>query len=224
MTLLKRVGSACINFFVKVLFAIQSRGVNRELVERNARRGNSSFRWFTLEEAAVAEALGRIIVPSGEETPGWDEVGVLDAPAIVTLDRMIAASPERQLAYSRGLLSFDIWALEQHKCRFAEMSQEDQIALFRAAEQFNQQHPGKTSALRRVWRRFDAITQVSKGVFYAARLQGQIRIDCIQVFYTSRVSWTWLEYDGPPMEEGYRSLVEPRELGASPRASVRWNG
>jgi hypothetical protein len=36
-----------------------------------------------------------------------------------------------------------------------------------------------------------------------------IRNDCIQIFYTSQVSWVWLGYDGPPMEKGYSNLIQP---------------
>ena len=32
----------------------------------------------------------------------------------------------------------------------------------------------------------------------------------MEAFYTSEVSWLWLEYDGPPMPHGYSNLLEPR--------------
>jgi hypothetical protein len=44
--------------------------MDKEQAHRDAQRGGDNFRWFTPDEAAVAEALGRIIVPSDGETPG----------------------------------------------------------------------------------------------------------------------------------------------------------
>lgn len=219
---LREIISNSLDAVVKFGLAAAEKGLAKELARRDAARGNGAYRWFVPEEAAVAEALGTIIVPSDEETPGLDEVGVLDAPATVTLDRMIAASPERQYAYSRGLLCFDIWALREHKRTFAQLSKEDQTALFRAAEQFSEASADRGSALGRVSRRLQYIAQVRQGTYFAGLLYSQVRSDCLQVFYTSRVSWTWLEYDGPPMEEGYKSLEERREQGSSPRVAARW--
>ena len=207
---LREICSNCFNSVANFGLAVAARSFDKELARRDARRGKGTYRWFVPEEAAAVESLGRIIIPSDEETPGLDEVGVLDAPAVVTLDRMIAASPTRQHAYSRGLLSFDVWALEQDKCTFSQMSTERQVAVFAAAERFNEAFTDRGSTLNRVLRRLQDITHVRKGIYFASLLYSQIRTDCLQVFYTSRVSWTWLEYDGPPMEKGYPDLVERR--------------
>ena len=187
--------------------------MSKELASRDARRGAEALRWFTPEEAAVAEALARIIVPADEETPGIDEVCVLDPPAIVALDRLVAASSDRQQVYSRGLLSFDRWALKERWCKFAAMAKDDQIALLRTAQQLHEGWTGGIPAIRKTWHRLRAIMQARKGSFLAAQLYPQIRSDCLQVFYTSRVSWVWLGYDGPPMEKGYPSVTTPREQG-----------
>lgn len=187
-----------------------SPGMTKELARREAERGKDTFRWFTPPDAATAEALARIIVPSDQETPGIDEVSVLDPPAMVTLDRLIATSPDRQYVYSRGLLSFDVWALKRHQRKFAELAQGDQIVLFKAAQHLHERQSGRISATKKAWRRLRALAQVGKGTYFAAQLYPQIRNDCLQVYYTSRVSWVWLEYDGPPMDKGYSSLVEPR--------------
>ena len=208
---LRKICTRCFNGLSNTCLAVASRDTSKELARRDAERGRNTLRWFTPEEATVAEAVARIIVPSDEETPGIDEVGVLDPPAIVALDKLATASSHRQHLYSRGLLSFDIWALRERKCKFAELPKQDQIAFFRAAHQIYEGWTDGSSALRKAWRRLQAITQVRKGAFFAAQLYPQIRDDCIQVFYTSRVSWTWLEYDGPPMEQGYPNLATPRE-------------
>lgn len=211
MAFLKRIGIACFNFLLKIRLAIESNGTNKELARRNAQRGSNSLRWFTPDEAVVAEALAKIIVPSDEETPGMEEVCVLDEPPIVTLDKLVEASSHRQQAYAYGLLAFDRWALNEHGRRFFELTKEDQTALFRTAQQMYEGWTGDVPVISKALRRLRAIMQARKGLFFAGQLYPQIRSDCIQVFYTSRVSWVWLEYDGPPMEKGYPSVTTPRE-------------
>ena len=208
---LRKICVRCFNGFLNIGLAVTSRGTNKEIVRRNASRGRGPFRWFTPEEAAVAEALAKVIVPSDDETPGTDEVGVLDEPAIVALDKLVAASSHRQQVYARGLLSFDRWALNERGRRFAELQEGDQIALFKAAQQLWERRNLGVSGIKRAWWKLKALGQVRKGVLFAADLYPQIRSDCLQVFYTSRVSWVWLEYDGPPMEKGYPSVTTPRE-------------
>ena len=210
MASLKRLIKSCFKPVMNLCLAVATRRIRKEVASRNSERGRGDFRWFTPEEAAVAEALGRIIVPSDDETPGFDEVGVLDPPAIVALDKLVASSPHRQEFYSRGLLSFDLWALKERKCKFSALPKEDQIQFFSAALEICDDWPRTPSVFRKLWHRFRTIRQTSEGKFYSAQLCGQIRSDCIQVFYTSRVSWTWLEYDGPPMDKGYPGLVERR--------------
>jgi hypothetical protein len=116
-------------------------------------------------------------------------------------------SPYRQYLYSRGLLSFDVWALKKHGCKFADMTKEDHIGLFRAAQQINEGLAAGVSILGKVWSKVRAITLAGNGSSFAANLYPQIRSDCLQVFYTNRVSWVWLEYDGPPMDKGYPNLL-----------------
>ncbi len=190
---------------------VASRGIDDEIARRDAERGHGALRWFTPEEAPLVEALARIIVPSDEDTPGMDEVGVLDPMAIDTLDRLVAASPDRQDLFSRGLLSFDIWALDHYGRKFVELPQEKQVELFRAAQRVYEGLNENVSSMGKAWRRLKIIREVRTGAFYAAQLYPRIRYDCFQVFYTSRVSWTWLGYDGPPMDKGYASLSAPRE-------------
>jgi hypothetical protein len=158
----------------------------------------------------LVQVMASIIVPSDEETPGLEEVCVLGPPAVVTLDGLVATSTYRQQLYSKGLLAFDVWALNRRGCKFAEMSKEDQILLLRAAEQGYEDWTKGSSALTKAWQRLKAITRAKNGSIFAAELFPQFRDDCMQVFYTSRVSWVWLEYDGPPMEKGYSSVTEPR--------------
>jgi len=208
---LKGICVSGFNVLSDICVAVAARGIVEQVARRDAVRGRGAFRWFTSDEAVVAEALARIIVPSDEETPGMDEVGVLDAPAMVALDHLVATSSLRQKVYARGLLSLDMWARKEGGCKFAEMSSECQIALFRAAQQMYEEWTGSVPAIKKAWRRLRAITRARDGSFFAAQLYPQIRNDCLRVFYTSRVAWTWLEYDGPPMDKGYPSVVVPRE-------------
>jgi hypothetical protein len=212
---LKKLLKRCFHRFVGICLKVAVRDLEKELAVRHGARGSGSFRWFTPEEALVAEALARTIVPSDEEAPGADEVGVLDAPAIVTLDRLVAASAYRQYVYSRGLLGFDAWAHKERNCSFGEMPKEDQITFFRIAQQNSETSAREASGIQRAWRRLREIGQVRDGRLFAALLYPQMRYDCLQVFYTSRVSWTWLEYDGPPMENGYPSVTAPRDPSAN---------
>lgn len=206
----ERIGARCFNAFQDACISLTSRAINKELARRSALRGQGAFRWFIQEEAAVAEALAKIIVPSDENTPGIDEIDVLGPPAIVILDNLVTTSPERQYVYSRGLLSFDIWAIEERGCKFAAMTTNDQIMLLRSAQQVYEEWTARVPSMVKVWRRLRSIARVRSGQFFAAQLYPQIRSDSFQAFYTSRVSWIWLEYDGPPMDEGYPRLEARR--------------
>jgi Gluconate 2-dehydrogenase subunit 3 len=210
MNFLRRAGVDCFNLLQRICLAVATRGMNEKLARRDAERGGNHFRWFTPEEAVVAQALASVIVPSDEETPGIDEVAVLGPPAIVALDNLIMTSSDRQQLYSRGLLSFDVWALKERGCKFAEMPKEDQTLLFTAAQHIYEGWTASGSGMMKAWRRLRAVTKARNGSLFAAQLYQQIRDDCFQVFYTSRASWIWLNYDGPPMDEGYSSLVERR--------------
>ena len=209
MSYLRRIGINCFNVLRDIFVAAAERGMKEELARRDGERGGHNLRWFTPEEASVAEALARIIVPSDEETPGLDDVGVLDLPAIIALDNLVIGSQYRQQLYSRGLLAFDNWALSQHGCKFAEVRKEDQIKFFSAVQQVSENKTDGIDLITRAWRKL-RITQPTSALHAAAQLYPHIRTDCIQVFYTSRVSWVWLEYDGPPMDKGYPSLTEQR--------------
>lgn len=210
MSYLRKIVSTCFNHLQDVCISIASRDISKKVACSDAERGRNALRWFTTEEAAVAEALATIIVPSDEETPGIEDVGVFGPPAIVALDNLVARSVDKQHVYSRGLVSFDAWALKEHKCGFAELPKENQITLFRAAQQVYEASMAKGSAVKKAWRKIRSIAQVRSGCYFAAQLYPQIRDDCIQVFYTSWVSWTWLDYDGPPMDQGYPKLTARR--------------
>jgi hypothetical protein len=193
--------------FLNFCFRVVSRELHKELARRDAGRGGGGLRWFTPDEGLVAEALANLIVPSDDDTPGIEDVCVLGPSTLESLDRLIGDSPERQGTYGRGLLAFDVWAQRERGCKFVSLSQEDQIRLLKASQRIYEEWTSPVSLVHKAWRRFK-IAIGGKGVpFSAGQLYPQIRSDCLQVFYTSRVSWIWLEYDGPPMDEGYPKLA-----------------
>jgi hypothetical protein len=198
------------DFFLNFCLRLLSRDLNAELVRRDAKRGHGDSRWITTDEAAVAEALANLIIPLDDDTPGIDEVSVLGPSTVESLDKLIASSVERQRLYSRGLLAFDAWALRERQCKFVVMAQEDQIQLLKTSQNVYEEWTSAGPVIKKAWRRLRIIAR-GKGIPYlAGRLYPQIRSDCFQVFYTSRVSWIWLEYDGPPMDEGYPHLAARR--------------
>lgn len=190
---------------------VASPGFNGELQRRNGRRarGNSPG-WFIPEEAAVAAALAKLIVPPDEDSPGIDDICPPGQTAVTILDKMVAEHPDKQRDYSRGLLAFDYWALSRRRRGFADLAAEDQASLLCAAQARHDRRPVRSSSVAKLWRAFDILIHARKGIFHAERFYPVIRNDCLQIFYTSSASWAWLRYDGPPMDTGYSSLVRPR--------------
>lgn len=206
----RQVWSERFDGFLNFCLRVVSRSLDKELIRRDAKRGHGDLRWITPDDAAVAEALANLIVPSDDASPGIEDVCVLGASTLESLDRLIANSPERQELYGRGLLAFDLWAQKERKCTLASLPQEDQTRLLKASQHVYEDWTSPAPAVKKAWRRFKIITR-NKGIpFLAGQLYSQIRSDCLQVFYTNRVSWLWLEYDGPPMDEGYPKLAARR--------------
>lgn len=191
---------ACLSF--------ASRDMERELAQRNLNRGVGAFGWLTPQEAVIAAALGKIIVPSDDETPGLDDIDVLGPSAIETLDKLILKDLYRQELYARGLLAFDRWAVWKHGRPFVELTETNQADLLRQAQRYSEKLAA-ASRPARAWQKIHGVVRASRGALFAAQLYPEIRNDCMRIFYTSRVSWVWLEYDGPPMDEGYPKL-QPR--------------
>lgn len=168
---------------------------SRTLSRRERQRPRDGTSWFTPQERALTEALACVIVPSDDTSPGAEDAGVTDA-----LDRLLASSPERQVLYARGLLSFDDWAQRKHGRAFAMLPLAQQVDLLREADRIHRGRSGEPGALRAV-----------KRLYYMWRLPAvdlfpQLVQDVLGAFYTSWVSWVWLRYDGPPMPHGYPDL------------------
>jgi len=181
--------------------------INRQVKIRNLRRDAQSGKWLLPEEQETAKVLLNLIVPSDTETPGVDDIDVLGPSAIEVLDKLIARRPERQVIYARGLLCFDIWAREVYGRAIGEIDVEGQLNLVSSAEMLWKRTREGRSVFAKVRNPVaEMIVHARGGRLFAAELFNQIRNDCLRIFYTSRVGWIWLEYDGPPMDEGYPKL------------------
>jgi hypothetical protein len=179
----------------------------RESARRRAARGHGSFRWMTEDDAIVADALAKLMIPADEDSPGIEDVCILGPSAIEVLDRLVAGSPERQRLYERGLAAFDLWAERECGRRFASVPPEGQMQLLKASQRIHEEWTSHAPLAAKAWRRFKIVISGAGVPHGAGLLFPQFRSDCFQVFYTSRVSWVWLDYDGPPMDEGYPKLA-----------------
>jgi Gluconate 2-dehydrogenase subunit 3 len=173
----------------------------RALDRRDRDRPRETGRWFTPGELAVVSSLSSLIVPSDATGPGAAEAHVSTA-----LDRLVAASGPRQGLYARGLLACDEWARREHGRLFAELTTDEQLALLKWIDRLKADRlqatslPGKVAA--------KAINLYHKWRCPLVELFPELVRDVHGAFYTSRVSWEWLRYDGPPMPAGYPDLRE----------------
>ena len=194
-----------------------------EMNRRNRERPNDGTHWLTPGEYLVASALAALIVPSDETGPGAQEARGAD-----TLDRLVAGSHPRQLLYAYGLLAFDELAQHKHDRGFAELDQEKQMDLLTRVERVRAESATRSS-LEKITRRAAILCGRWGGLPAAVDLFPTLVEDVLQAFYTSRVAWEWLGYDGPPMPTGYYERVQeqlilrawPRGLNRSETATQK---
>jgi gluconate 2-dehydrogenase subunit 3-like protein len=173
----------------------------RALARRDRERPRETGRWFTPGELATVSSLSSLIVPSDENGPGATEA---DVPAL--LDRLVAASGPRQRLYARGLLACDEWARHEHGRLFAELPCDDQLALLKWIDRLRADRVRARSLTGKVATK--AISLYHTWRCPLVELFPELLRDVQGAFYTSRISWEWLRYDGPPMPEGYPDLRE----------------
>jgi hypothetical protein len=149
----------------------------------------------------VVATLASIIVPSGDAEPGAKESDVTSA-----LDRLLAQSESRRSLYARGLLACDEWALRKHGRVFMELTAEQQLGLLRWVDRVGARWAGATSMTGKAVRK--AVMLYKKSRNPLVELFPVLVQDVLGAFYTSRVSWQWLGYDGPSMPQGYPDLRE----------------
>jgi hypothetical protein len=148
-------------------------------------------------------AIAATIIPSDETSPGAVEAGVVE-----TLDHKLARSLPRQGLYARGLASCDRLSFRRHRRRYVDLTTHEKEDLLREIERYYS--PGHTSAAR-TGRILRGLLRLYASVrFPVVQLFPVLLEDVMEAFYTHPVSWQWLNYDGPPMPQGYLDLNHPR--------------
>jgi hypothetical protein len=182
-----------------------------ELIRRRRERNRGSNRWFLDDEMALVEVLSSLIIPSDGIGPGAHETGVAGR-----LDAMVAASPQRQSLYERGLLAFDVLAHRTYAASFGDVTRNQQVLLLNYVDQLSLAVAGAGLLTRRIRNTGLMLRAAANGSLPAARLFVKLVADVKEAFYTSRICWEWLGYDGPPMPQGYPDLAAVRSSRAAP--------
>ena len=192
------------------LLMMRSPKIAKELARRYRERPRGGPQWFTADEAALVEVLANLIVPSDETSLGAEQMDVLGRSAVETLDRLVAGSQRRQALYARGLLALDRLAKDEYKATFVALSRENQVDLLQFVDRRHQEWSKPMSLMARIPIKIAILYHKWSGLWPAAELFPTLVQDVLQAFYTNRVSWVWLDYDGPPMPEGYPNLLARR--------------
>lgn len=182
----------------EVVLHKRDRARRKQLAVRDQERRDMAGRWFIPHEYTLVAALAALIVPSDETGPGAAEAGAVD-----TLDRMVATSPGRQMRYAQGLLGFDELAERKYGRPFAKLMQNQQVHLLGLLDRaYNERKTRGTSILDKVERKVRDLSYKWCGLGQAADLFPRLVNDVMEAFYTSRIAWNWLGYDGPPFPSG----------------------
>lgn len=182
----------------------------KQPARRHRQRAREGPHWFTADESALVEVLANLIVPSDETGPGVAELALVGRSAVEALDRLIAGSRPRQAVYARGLVALDRLAKNEYGAPFQELSPPRQVELLRFVDRVYRTWSGSTSVAAKIRTRITLLYHKWSGLFPAVALFHTLVQDVLQVFYTDPVSWDWLDYDGPPMPEGYANLLARR--------------
>jgi choline dehydrogenase-like flavoprotein len=182
----------------------------KKLQGRDRTRSDAGTHWFVSEEAALVEILASVIVPSEQDSPGAREIDVLGLSVVEKLDSWIAAAPDKQFIYSRGLVAFDELANRIYGCDVVGLTFEEQLGLIKFVDDLRQNRSKSASIFGKLKKRFLILSQMWDGSSPAVDLFPIFVQDILAAFYTSEVSWIWLGYDGPPMPYGYEDLHKPR--------------
>jgi choline dehydrogenase-like flavoprotein len=195
----------CVEFLFAVPSWRRSERKRRDSEHRDGRTG-----WFTPEERKMVAALTSLIVPSDENTPGASEMEVLGSSAADVIDKAVSASEEKRAVYTRGLVIMDEMAQRSHGFRFIELPVDKQLSLLAVLDELSRRRMEKGALRGNVKNKLSFLSNLWDWSAAAVTLFPILQRDVLTAFYTSEVSWIWLGYDGPPMPDGYTSLVEPR--------------
>ncbi len=170
--------------------------------------------YFTPNESALLETLAFLIVPSDEENPG-----ARDADVVNSLERAIANLPERRKVYLLCLHSLNEWSQWKFKKPFTKLDQEHQITLLKMIDPKAKGSKESSSLKSKINRKFRVLRYMRAGLYPAMEFFPLIVDDVLQAFYTSEVSWLWLDYDGPPMPDGYPALSKRQVRAEGPKTT-----
>jgi len=163
--------------------------------------------WFTADESALVEILADLIVPSDDTGPGAAQLALAGRPAAATLDRLVAGSPLRQVVYARGLPALNLLAKDAYRSKFLDLSPQNQVQLLQVVDRVGRQWAEPGSFASKIGTRIIILYHKWSGLFPAVLFFRTLVQDVLQIFYTDPLSWAWLDYDGPPMPEGYPGLA-----------------
>ena len=166
--------------------------------------------WFTANESALVEMLANLIVPSDDTGPGVAQLAFAGRPVVETLDRLVAGSRPRQAVYARGLLAMDRLARDAYRSKFADLSQQDRVRLLQLVDRVGRKWAKPDSLASKIGTRIIILYHKWSGLYAAVEFFRTLVQDVLQTFYTDPLSWAWLDYDGPPMPEGYPGLIRRR--------------
>jgi hypothetical protein len=186
------------------------RGERQEVARRDKERSRVDQKWLILDEQRQLTVLAALVLPSDETGPG-----AADAKVVEGLDKMLAASPGKQEMYAAGLASLDRWARRKKKGRFVELLADEQLDILRKIDSIYEEWSREVSRAGKVQRKITALRLMRAGEYSAVEFFPRLVRDVMQVFYTSRVAWNWLGYDGPPMPQGYSDLWSARESAST---------
>lgn len=182
----------------------------KDLARRHREPPRESLQWFTADESALVQILANLIVPSDETSPGAAQLNHSGRSAVETLDRLVVGSPPRQALYARGLLALDRLAKDRYRSTFACLSQQNQVHLLQFLDRLHQKWSTPISLIAKIKTKLVILYHQWSGLVPAVELFPRLVHDVLQAFYTDRVSWVWLDYDGPPMPDGYPNPVSRR--------------
>lgn len=183
-----------------------------DVARRNQARPGDGYKWFVHEEAELVRTLASLIVPSDEETPGANEMDVLGSSVLEVIDALVSSSKERQAVYAEGLVVLEELAETIHKTKFLQLPVSKQNHLLNSLDRSAQNRTRNGPIVKKLKKYLTLFQAAWKGSFPAVKLFSRLRSDVMEAFYTSKVSWVWLEYDGPPMPHGYPdpAVMRPR--------------
>ncbi len=145
------------------------------------------FESFTQYQATIVEEVTSLIIPTDAD-PGAREAGV-----VYELDRNVASSDELKELYEEGTEWLDYMAMKtSDKESFLDLSHNEKINILRLADSARFSYIYKIYLFIRY-----RVSRTVRKYFYTIKNQ------TIEAFYTSKIGWKVVGYQGPPQWSGY---------------------